>query len=306
MDLVVTCEAFPQPGETVFGKSFATYPGGKGANQAVAAARLEGEVLFLAKLGNDAFGDELESELRESGVFVDYVMRNEDAPTGVALITVDDSGQNQILVVSGSNMELTRRDVLDHRHLFDRVGAVLLQLETPVEAALAAAELAQHHGVSVVLNPAPAADLPDRLLRLVDYLTPNELEAERLSGIPVKDLDSAESAARQLLTKGVSNVIVTLGAVGALRVDSNEVQFAAAPIVDAVDSTAAGDAFNGAFARALSWGWEASEAVEFAVHAASFSVTRLGAQPSLPNLSELSSFIPPELLSRLPAGLKAY
>ncbi|HUF10626.1 MAG TPA: ribokinase [Rhodothermales bacterium] len=299
MDLVVTCDRFPEPGETVFGGSFATYPGGKGANQAVAAARLEGDVLLLAKLGSDAFGDELEHHLRESGVHVEYLLRDETAPTGVALITVEGSGQNEILVVSGSNMELSPDDVVAHRDLFDGVSTLLLQLETPIPTAQAAAEIARDRGVAVVLNPAPAAELPDELLQKVDYLTPNELEAEKLSGVAVRDLDSAEQAALRLLARGVRNVIVTLGATGALRVHKDGVQFAAAPVVDAVDSTAAGDAFNGAFARALSWRWAASEALEFAVYAASFSVTRPGAQPSLPSLNDLISFITPELRARL-------
>ncbi|HEY5564907.1 MAG TPA: ribokinase [Rhodothermia bacterium] len=306
MDLVVTCDRFPEPGETVFGGSFATYPGGKGANQAVAAARLDGDVLFLAKLGSDAFGDELEHHLRESGVHVDYLLRDETAPTGVALITVDGSGQNEILVVSGSNMELSPDDVVAHSHLFARVSTLLLQLETPIPTALAAAEIAHDRGVAVVLNPAPAAELPDELLQKIDYLTPNELEAERLCGVAVRDLDSAEQAALRLLERGVRNVIVTLGATGALRVHEGGVQFAAAPLVDAVDSTAAGDAFNGAFARALSWGWQASEALEFAVYAASFSVTRPGAQHSLPVLNDLISFITPELHARLVRIERAY
>ena len=306
MDLVVTCDNFPRPGETVFGRSFATYPGGKGANQAVAAARLDGDVIFLAKLGNDPFGDELESHLRESGVRVEYLLRDNNAPTGVALITVDKSGQNEILVISGSNMELGPDDLVARTELFDRVGAVLIQLETPIETAVAAAEIASRRDVTVVLNPAPASELPDTLLQKIDFLTPNELEAEMLSGIPVTDIESAERAARRLLDRGVANVIVTLGEIGALRVGRTGVQYAAAPVVDAVDSTAAGDAFNGAFALALSWGWQPSDALDLAVHAASLSVTLRGAQPSLPSLTDLTSFIPPELLARLPSILKAY
>lgn len=306
MDLVVTCDLFPKPGETVFGRSFATYPGGKGANQAVAAARLDGDVLFLAKLGHDGFGNELERELRESGVRVDYLLRDEKAPTGVALITVDGSGQNQILVVSGSNMELSPDEIVAHSQLFDGVGAVLLQLETPLQTVAAAARIARDRGVAVVLNPAPAAQLPDDLLHNVDYLTPNELEIERLTGVPVTDRESAERAAGRLLDRGVENVVVTLGALGALRVHAGGVQFAPAPSVEAVDSTAAGDAFNGAFARALTLGWEASDALEFAVCAASSSVTRLGAQPSLPSLNDIMSFLTPEMLARLPSTHKAY
>ncbi|MGA7304658.1 MAG: ribokinase [Rhodothermales bacterium] len=300
MDLVVSCDQFPQPGETRFGDSFATYPGGKGANQAVAAARLGGEVIFLGKIGKDSFGDELAARMMENGVQVDTLLRDGSTPTGVALITVDASGQNEILVVSGCNMKLEPEDVAKNRHLLDQASVLLLQLETPLSTVQKAAELAAEDGVLVVLNPAPAMALPDDLVRLVDYLTPNELEIETLSGAPVQDLRSAEEAARRLLDRGVGNVVVTLGASGAMLVSPNGVQLVRAPQVIAVDSTAAGDAFNGSFALALSWGWDARQALELAVFAASFSVTQVGAQPSLATLSDLSKCIDPELFSQIP------
>jgi len=299
MDLVVSCDRFPGPGETRFGKSFATYSGGKGANQAVAAAKLGGNVTFLGRIGNDPFGDELVLRLGESGVGVDNLLRDVNSPTGVALITVDANGENEILVVPGSNMKLEPDDITAGRHLFERVSVLLLQLETPLPTVLRAAEVASESGVTVVLNPAPATKLSDEFLRLIDYLTPNELEIENLTGIPVRDLRSAEEAAHRLLARGVGNVIVTLGSTGAMMVSRQGMQLVRAPEVAAIDSTAAGDAFNGAFALALSWGWEAAEAMELAVLAASFSVTRVGAQPSLAGLSDLPTFVSPELISKI-------
>lgn len=306
MDLVVSCDRFPRPGETLFGDTFGMYSGGKGANQAVAAAKLDGDVVFLGKVGSDAFGDELSVRLMESGVCVDNLLRDDEAPTGIALITVDATGQNEILVVSGSNMMLSREDILAHSDLFDEAAVILLQLESPLPTVRAAAELARERSVMVVLNPAPARDLPDELLQQVDYLTPNEVEAGRLSGLPVRDLVTAERAAEGLIRRGVGNVIVTLGAAGAVLISPEGVHVARSPKVTAVDSTAAGDAFNGAFALALSWGWDARDALELAVHAASFSVTRQGAQPSLPTLSDLSAFVAPELVSRIPRVIRAY
>ena len=306
MDLVVSCDRFPLPGETLFGDAFGMYSGGKGANQAVAAAKLDGDVVFLGKVGSDAFGNELAARLQQDGVRIDNLLRDDEVPTGIALITVDSSGQNEILVVSGSNMRLSENDVLARGHLFDQAAVVLLQLESPLPAVTAAAELARERGVTVVLNPAPATELPDALLRRVDYLTPNEVEAERLSGLPVRDLATAEKAARGLMRRGVGNVIVTLGAQGAVLISRDQVHLTRSPKVNAVDSTAAGDAFNGAFALALSWGWDAREALELAVYAASFSVTRQGAQPSLPMLSDVAKFVAPELASRIPRGIRAY
>jgi ribokinase len=299
MDLVVTCNRFPHPGETVFADSFATYPGGKGANQAVAAAKLAGEVLFVARLGVDSFGDDLEAHLRASGVSVDHLIRDDREPTGIAVISVDRNGQNEILVASGCNMTLSSDDLFVRGEAFDRAHVVLLQLEIPAQTVSTAVKLAHDKERTVVLNPAPATDLPDQLLRMVDYLTPNELEAAALSGTEITGIESARDAGRRLLDRGVRNVIITLGAVGALRMNQAEFQLVKAPSVEVADSTAAGDAFSGAFARALSWGWPDALAVEFAVRAASFSVTRPGAQPSLPNLTDLTPLLSSEMRARL-------
>jgi ribokinase len=288
MDLVVSCDRFPQPGETLFAHTFATYPGGKGANQAVAGARLGGRVLFLGKMGRDAFQKELERSLVQNGVCLDYLLTDPEAPTGVALITVDGQGQNEILVASGSNMKLTPAELEANRSLFAEASVVLLQLEVPVETVARAIELARQEGATVVLNPAPAQPLPASLLAGVDLLTPNETEAAVLTGLDVQDEASAEAAARHLLDLGVGTVIITLGARGALLVTPERAQRFPALRVQAVDTTAAGDAFNGALALALAQDapWEA--AVPFANAVAAFAVTRRGAQPSMPTLDELA------------------
>lgn len=290
MDLTASCVRFPKPGETVFGDTFATVPGGKGANQAVACARLGREVWLLAKFGRDAFRDELTASLRADGVRLDHVLEDPEAPTGVALITVDRTGENQILVVSGSNMRFMPEEIEARSGVFTRAAVVLLQLEIPVDTVRRAAVLARTYGARVILNPAPARPLPDTLLRHVDVLTPNETEAERLSGEAVVDHVSAVRAAETLLERGVGCVIVTLGAAGCVRVDASGSRAFPAPAVRAVDTTAAGDAFNGALAGGLARGLTLDEATALAVHASAFSVTRPGAQPSMPTPADLVAF----------------
>lgn len=291
MDMVVTTDRFPKPGETILARGFGMYPGGKGANQAVASAKLGGNVALLAKMGRDMFRERLSANLEREGVDVSNVLIDEQAPTGTALITVDSSGQNQIVVVSGSNMELSTDDIREHEHLFDQSGFVMLQLEIPLDTVVQAAQLAHRKGARVILNPAPAAEVPDELLRAVDVLTPNESEMEQLTGKSVDDRERAVGAARELIGRGVGHVILTLGDKGVLHVSATHVRRVPAHHVDSVDTTAAGDAFNGALVFALSRGDDLAAAVPFANAVAACCVTRMGAQTSMPTIDEVEHFL---------------
>lgn len=289
MDMVVSCPRFPEPGETILTDELAMFPGGKGANQAVAAARLGGRVRFLGKMGDDVFRAQLLESLQADGIDTERVLVDADSSTGVALITVDGGGENQIIVVSGSNMRLTPEEIQAEHALFDEADVVLLQLEIPVETVERAAALAKAAGATVILNPAPACDLSETLLRQVDFLIPNESEASRLTGVRVTDRATAEIAARKLLGKGARHVVVTLGADGVLLVTAERVLHVPAREVYAVDTTAAGDAFNGALAFALAGGRGLDEALDFANGAAAYAVTRHGAQTSMPTLEALET-----------------
>jgi ribokinase len=263
------------------------YPGGKGANQAVACARLGGDVRFVGRTGRDAFREALELNLRAAGVDVENLIADDEASTGVALITVNGIGLNQIIVASGSNMRLSVEDVEFRKGLIQEAGIVLLQLEIPLDTVVRVAELAHAADVPVILNPAPAQPLPDELLRLVDYLTPNETEAEHLTGIAVTNTESAAEAARHLLGRGVRHILVTMGARGVVLVDHDSVVAYPARAVDAIDTTAAGDAFNGALAFALSQDEPLDVAIRLANTVAAYSVTRAGAQPSMPTRADI-------------------
>jgi ribokinase len=267
-------------------------PGGKGANQAVAAARLGAEVSFVAKVGQDLFGDQAVEGYKQEGIATDLILRDGENHTGVALILVDEQGENLISVASGANHVLRPEDVERAAGRIKEADVVLLQLEIPMVTVQFTARLAAEAGVRVILDPAPAPDAPltDALLRAVTCLTPNESEAERLTGIPVRDEASARAAAEKLLQTGARQVIITLGAKGALVAGGEQTELVTGYPVEARDSTAAGDAFNGglgaAVARGLSW----KEAVREASLVGAFSVTRLGAQPSLPTAEELRRF----------------
>ncbi len=291
-DMVVKSSRLPAPGETVTGGQFVMVPGGKGANQAVAAARLGAEVTFVAKVGSDMFGNEAIDGYRREGILTDLVLHDAELHTGVALILVDDSGENLISVASGANHALTPRDVEAAAERISRAAAVMIQLEIPMDTVVRAAQLAARVNVPVVLDPAPAPDgaLDAALLKCVTYLTPNETEAQRLTGIEVSDEDSAKAAAKKLLDAGARNVIVTLGAKGSLVATAGESVMVPGYPVEAADSTAAGDAFNGALAAALAAGQSLDEAVQQANLVGALSVTRLGAQPSLPTTEELRRF----------------
>lgn len=291
MDMVVSCDHFPKAGETVLGGDFGMYPGGKGANQAAACGRLGARVRLLARMGQDVFRDRLIESLRGNGVDTSYVLEDDQAPTGVALITVDAAGENQIIVVSGSNMRLSPEDIRAHRDVFDGAGILLLQLETPIDTIVEAAGLAKSAGARVILNPAPACELPDELLAKVDVLTPNESEAGLLSGIEVSDAATAERAGRALLKRGVGCVVLTLGRRGSLLVTSSSTKHFRGFEVDAVDSTAAGDAFNGALACGLISGDSIEDAIRYANAVAALSVTRMGAQTSMPSRDEVEAFV---------------
>lgn len=286
-DMVVKSARIPAPGETVTGGRFVMAPGGKGANQAVAAARLGGEVTLVAKVGQDLFGDQAIDNYRREGILTDRILRDPENATGVALILVDQQGENLISVASGANHTLSPNEVSEAADRIRAADVLMLQLEIPMETVCHAARLAREAGVTVILDPAPAAPLPDGLLQNVTYLTPNESEAERLTGIRVTDEASAEEAGRQLVAAGAEHVIVTLGAKGALLVTSNQSLLVPSRPVEAVDTTAAGDAFNGGLAWAVGQGLKLEEAIRLACLTGGLSATRLGAQPSLPTKDEL-------------------
>ena len=262
-------------------------PGGKGANQAVAAARLGGHVTFICKTGNDIFGKKSAEIFENEGIDISYLLEDAGNPSGVALITVDDNGENTIVVASGSNGTLSRADIEHSKNVIENAAVVLMQLEIPIDTVLFVAETARSKDVKVILNPAPACKLPDSLLKNISIITPNEKEAEMLTGIPVNSIDSAKDAAKALAAKGIETVIITLGQKGALVYDGNEFEHVKSVEVKAIDTTAAGDIFNGALAVALNEGMYLREATAFACKAAAISVTRKGAQSSAPYKKEL-------------------
>jgi len=290
MDLVVQVDRTPAGGETVTGGDLKTIPGGKGANQSAAAARLGAQVAMVGCVGDDAFGPHLIDNLRRQGVDTSHVSVVAACATGTAMITVDRAGQNSIIVSPAANGRLGRDEIDGMEALWRQARLLLLQLETPMDTVLYAAEMAVRHGVQVILNPAPAQPLAPELLARVHYLIPNESEATLLTGIEVRDLASAERAARQLLRRGVPVVILTLGASGALLCTSDGAIHVPARQVQVVDTTAAGDAFIGGLAAALARGASLEEAVHYAATAGTLAVTRFGAQTSLPSAAELRAF----------------
>jgi ribokinase len=290
-DMIVQLPHLPKPGETVSGGAFSTAAGGKGANQAVAAARAGANVGLVARVGEDSFGEQAIAGFVGDGIDVSHVTRNPAAPSGVALIFVDDGGENCIAVAPGANATLTPEDVEAAEDLITGAEVVVMQLETPIETVGRAAALAREHGVRVILNPAPARQLSDEILGNVSILTPNESEAELLTGIQVSDDAGAEEAARALSARGVDIVILTLGSRGAYVFESDSGELVPGFEVQVVDTTAAGDVFNGSLAVGLAEGLPLARAVRFANAAAALSVTRLGAQPSAPTRSEIETFL---------------
>lgn len=289
-DMVIRTEHLPLPGETVIGGTFFMNPGGKGANQAVAVARLGGQVAFVCKTGSDIFGHQAQQLFSEEGIDSSYVFSDTKNPSGVALITVDTHAENCIVVAPGANAHLTVADLKHSARAVEKADIVLLQLEIPMETVEEAAVMARRLGKKVVLNPAPASKLSPRLLESLYVVTPNETEAEMISGIHIVDGASAEAAARKIASMGVPNVIVTLGTRGALVFDGTDCEIVPACKVQAVDTTAAGDVFNGALVVALAEGRSLTEAARFACKASAISVTRVGAQSSVPYRTEVDIF----------------
>jgi len=289
-DMIIKVPHLPNPGETILGGEFTQAAGGKGANQAVAAARAGGNVSFIARVGQDMFGKSAIEGLKSDGINVDNVIIDESAPSGVAQIFVSEDGENCIGVASGANANLSKEDILNTQKKIASSDILLTQLETPIDTIEEAMKIANENGATVILNPAPAQKLSDKLLSYVSILTPNETEAEILTGIPVEDELDAEKAAKLLLKKGIKLVLITLGSKGVLVANKEMVKLYKAYNVTAIDTTAAGDVFNGALAVAFSQNKEIEDVIQFSQKAAAISVTRLGAQPSAPSLLEINDF----------------
>ncbi|WP_440682730.1 ribokinase [Cysteiniphilum halobium] len=292
MDLIIQVEHIPNPGETILGGQFLTASGGKGANQAVAAARLGSNVHFIACIGEDGFGETLINNYHKDNINTKHIKRTSD-PSGVAMIYVAQSGENSIAVAPGANALLTPEDLDKLTEQFAHTKIVLTQLETPIETIMHAAQLAKNNQCLFVLNPAPARNLPEKLYPLIDIITPNETEASLLTGIKVTDESSALNAAKVLFNRGVKNIIITMGAQGAFFYDGHHPQLIATHKVTAIDTTAAGDTFNGALVSALAQDHSLLDAIVFANIAAALSVTKLGAQTSIPYLAEINHLMSP-------------
>jgi len=286
-DMVVKSKKLPSPGETILGGTFLMNPGGKGANQAVSAARLSGNVTFVTKTGNDLFGEQSKHLFDNEGIDTKFIIRDSKNPSGVALISVDENGENCIVVAPGSNATLDAYDIDDALYETQQSDVFLMQLEIPVSTVEFVALKVAGKGNRVILNPAPARQLSSELLSSLYIITPNEVEAEILTGISVHDTISAEKCARKLFQKGVKNVVITMGAAGAFLFTQDISKMVPVIPVKAIDTTAAGDVFNGALAVAISEGKELEDAVMFANKAAAISVTRMGAQASAPYRNEI-------------------
>ncbi len=289
-DMVIKAAHLPRPGETILGGTFFMNPGGKGANQAVAIARLGGSVTFICKTGSDIFGHQSQQLFEEEGINTSYVFSDSGNPSGVALITVDEKAENCIVVASGANANLLPSDLAKAEEAIEQADLILMQLEVPMETVCFVADIAWQKGKKVILNPAPAHPLPADLLRHLYLITPNETEAEMITGVKITDESSAGEAARLLSEMGVQHVIITLGSKGALIYSDGKAEMVPALKVEAVDTTAAGDVFNGALTVALSEGRSLKEAARFACKASAISVTRVGAQSSAPYRNEVDIF----------------
>ncbi|PIJ48325.1 ribokinase [Erwinia sp. OLTSP20] len=290
-DHILNLPQFPRPGETVIGKHYQIAYGGKGANQAVAAGRAGADVTFIACIGCDDIGSQMREQFRCDGIKVDAIDEVEDEATGVALIYVNGEGENAIGIYAGANRALTPERVSKRQQIIAEADALLIQLESPLESVQLAAEIAVKNGSKVILNPAPATRLSDQFLALIDIITPNETEAQILTGIVVNDDQSAASAAQLLHQKGIPTVIITLGSRGVWLSEQGRGKRIAGFKVDAVDTIAAGDTFNGALITALLESQSMDNAILFAHAAAAIAVTRSGAQSSVPRRQEIDRFL---------------
>jgi len=285
-DMVIKTKRFPKPGETILGGDFFMNQGGKGANQAVTVARLKGDVDFICKTGNDLFRDQSVALFRNEGINTEWILSDNEKPSGIALIMVDNSGENSIVVASGANGSLTPGDIEKISEVVFRSDYILMQMEIPLDTIEYVVNLASSKDKKTILNPAPAVELPQSLLEKIYLITPNRIEAEILSGIKIMDRDTTMEAAKNLLDKGIKHVIITLGEEGALSYNG-EFEWIAAEKVEPADTTGAGDVFNGALTVGLAEGLSMSDAVRFANKAAAISITRYGAIPSIPYRKEL-------------------
>jgi len=287
-DMVIRSKRIPVPGETILGGDFIMNPGGKGANQAVAAAKLGGQVCFIAQVGSDIFGEAAIKGFKDVKIDTSLIQVDENNPSGVALIMVDDDGENCISVALGANAAMQNSLIDRSRPIIKEASYVLVQLEIPISVVNYLVSVANEYDTKVVLNPAPAQILSDDVLRQLHIITPNETEAEILTGISVTDFSTAQNAAKVLKDKGVDIVIITLGSKGAYVLSEGLNENIPSPKVNAVDTTAAGDTFNGALVVGLAEGMSLKAAIEFANKAAAYSVTKIGAQVSTPSRTDLS------------------
>ncbi len=290
-DMIVNVPRIPKSGETILGGKFLLAAGGKGANQAVAAARSGGNVTFVSKVGKDSFGKQSIEGYRQDGINTDYILIDENESTGVALIYVSEDGENSIAVAPGANMKITPEDIQNISELIEKNDFLLMQLEIPFETVKAATKIANHLNKKIILNPAPARHLDDELLKCISIITPNETETEILTGIKIKSDQDISDGAEFLMAKGINTVIITLGAKGIYLATREIREFIPSFKVDAVDTTAAGDVFNGALVTALAEDKPLIEAAIFGNAASALSVTKAGAQPSIPLRAEINEFL---------------
>ncbi len=290
VDLTGRTPRLPVPGETVMGTSFAMGPGGKGSNQAVAAHRAGADMTLVTKVGKDVFGTVATDFYKEEGMDTSYIFEDESKETGCALISVDENtAQNEIVVISGACGNITPEDVEKSRSLIESAGILLLQLEINLDALYKVIDIAHEAGVTIVLNPAPAAELPDEVLRKIDIVTPNETEAQVLTGVKIENEADAKKAAKVFMDKGVKEVVITLGSLGAFAMDQEKSELVERLNVDAIDTTGAGDAFNGGFVMALAEGKDLFTALRYGNVTGALSVTKLGTAPSMPSREEINA-----------------